>query len=225
MSLRNACSVCYTHILRVVGSVAEDKWIRFVDAGIHQLQSSKFARCPSLVCTDTMKSSDIQPAAAPEAAPDTSSIKPEVQWHRAELIGFIVLATLPILAVFGAFGPTLDEGHVDADGVRIAVEYPARMRFHTVEHLVVRVRNNGSVPLTGVHISFSSTYIQGFTDVVFTPDVEQAYSVALEHVLPNQSALMSVQLKADEYGWHSGDVSITHNGQQLSVPIKTFIFP
>jgi hypothetical protein len=81
-----------------------------------------------------------------------------------------------------------------------------------------------------VTVYFDRDYIDSFSTVTFTPDVKSitdvAYIVELSDLQPQETRIVSVQLQAEKYWRHEGEIMATFTetiGAEVS--LRTFVFP
>jgi hypothetical protein len=178
---------------------------------------------PTLSCHPADQVDDM--ADDPSGPPQPPEVHPRLRMRPSERVGVGLLTVLPLLAVLGWFGPTLERASDQAGPLKLEVEYPARLRFHMVEQLVARVTNMGQGPLRQVTLAFDSAYIQAFTEVIFTPEADRAHVVELQQIQPGEARLVSVELKADGYGLNRGEVSAAYGDTRVAVTLSTWVLP
>ena len=157
--------------------------------------------------------------------PSPPRIPPKVRLHRSELFGLPFLVALPLLAVLGVFGPTIETAHGQSGAVSWSVEYPSRIRYEKAERLLVHVANLSAAPVSGVVLGFDPDYIHAFTNVAFDPAPKAPYVVSIPELAPGESRLVAVQLTADAYGSHRGWLTLSAGASQTKTELSTFVFP
>ncbi len=157
--------------------------------------------------------------------PSAPEIPPKVRLDRSAKLGLPFLFLLPALAMVGVFGPTTEVAHGRSGAATWSVEYPARLRFRNSDRLIVRVANPGRSPLAQVRVAFDPDYIQSFTAVGFEPAPDQAYVVDIGDLEPGESALVSVDLTADDYGSQRGWIALTAGQARSRIALESFVFP
>ena len=140
--------------------------------------------------------------------------------HKAELIGMLLLAAIPAAAILGVFGPIQAEASAENDAVS-----PKVMRHRTHQDLLVRVRNRTDQELAGVQISVDDRYLGAFNRVLFSQAATGAFAVTLEGIAPGETRLIAVELEADGYGLHRGEVRAIVDGRDLVADVATFMLP
>jgi len=157
--------------------------------------------------------------------PPPPHIAPKVRLGPSEKVGLPFLFLLPILAVAGVFGPRTEKVEAAAGPLAMSVEYPARLRFENSERLLVRVRNGGASPVSGISLAFDPEYMHAFSPATFDPAPDVSYLIDIDTLDPGESRLVSVQLTADEYGPHRGWVTLSSGETKGRIKLQTFIFP
>ncbi len=157
--------------------------------------------------------------------PQPPEVRPRLRVRGPEFIGLVFLAALPITALFGWFGPSLETAASEHAPIRLEVEYPNRLRFHLIERVSARVTNVGDAPLERVRISFDESYMQGVSEISFMPLAARTHAVEWPKLGPGETRSVEVELKAAQYGPIRGQVTAASEETHVAVPIHTFIFP
>lgn len=157
--------------------------------------------------------------------PSPPTIKPKLKMRMVELIGIAMFAMLPLLAVLGVFGPATTVRNAASGSLSVEARFPTKLRFEMKDRLDLYVRNTGPNLLNQVTVRFDSRYLHAFSAVSFSPEATQAYEVELEKLLPGETRLISLELTADGYGHHKGDVVVTSGATRLVLPVSTITFP
>lgn len=147
----------------------------------------------------------------------------ELSWP--QLIGFPVLALIPVLAVAGVFGEHWTSTRGEGSHLRAQVEYPDRLRAKLSKPLMVSVENRSTATLDTVDVAFDSAYVERFTAVNFIPSARGAYVVSLIDVRPGETQRVHLELEGDRVGRHQGRVVIRGRGDSAVVRISTIVFP
>lgn len=149
---------------------------------------------------------------------------PILHWY--QWVGIPLLALFVILALLGTFGPSQAEASRSDAQLSLRVEYPSRFRYKQIAPLRVWVANIGSLPLDTVTVVFDRQYINQFSQVSFTPSAEKAYEIELVAIMPGETNLVQVQLRAESYGAHPGVIQATTGGADtVTVQLSTLVFP
>jgi hypothetical protein len=145
--------------------------------------------------------------------------------HRIELVGMLLIATIPVATLLGFMGPRVDRVSSNDKSVRLEVQYPSRMHHQAYEKLTARVVNQSEVSLPQIQLRLTEDYVLAFSEVSFAPPVERAYMVRLLDVQPGESRLVTVEIRAQRYGKHRGRVVAVHDGGEVAVDLDTFTYP
>jgi hypothetical protein len=158
--------------------------------------------------------------------PDVPDMERRVRFYPRQVVGLIVLALVPILAMLGLAGEHRTE-HVAASAVlQVKVEYPTRMR--STRHGVLRLEatNRSDGQLGPVRILLPASYRSGFADRELartaTPDGE----IVLPALGPGEAGTAQVDLLAHRAGRHHGTLRVIPvEGDTLTISLRTFILP
>jgi hypothetical protein len=137
---------------------------------------------------------------------------------------------IPILALFGVFGETVDEATESSRELEMHVRFPTRFRYKMIDTITVSVRNASNQPITSVHITFDRAYIESFSTVTFIPSVKQVtetvYIVELTDLRPGEVQVVSLSVQAEKYGNHQGVITVKPDGEDgLQARLTTLTFP
>lgn len=157
--------------------------------------------------------------------PSPPAIAPRLRMRMVELVGIAMFAVLPLLAVLGVFGPATSSRTAARDGLAVEAKFPSKLRFEMKDRLDLHVRNTGPELLEHVSVQVSGQYLHGFSAVSFTPEATRAYEIELEKLLPGETRLVSLELTADSYGRHDGEVVVAAGATRLALPLTTLTFP
>lgn len=165
-----------------------------------------------------MDSHDSEPAGPPATAPRLSLT-------RKQYLGLPLLAAIPVLTLFGAFGESRASGRAASSALEITVRYPSRFRYRQVQSLDVTVRNVSARILDTVTLSLDTAYISRFSSVRIVPAPRDAYVVELIDVKPAESRLVTAELWGERYGSHTGRITAATHSDSASTLIRTMVFP
>jgi hypothetical protein len=162
--------------------------------------------------------------------PTAPEITRRVQLNRLQMIGIPLIILIPLLALLGLFGETIASASDANAELELHVTYPTRFRYKMIDQANVSVRNLSQESLPAVTVYFDRDYIDSFSTVTFTPDVKSitdvAYIVELSDLQPQETRIVSVQLQAEKYWRHEGEIMATFTetiGAEVS--LRTFVFP
>lgn len=158
------------------------------------------------------------------------SVDRKLEFHLLQLIGIPLMLLIPILALFGVFGETVDEATESSRELEMHVRFPTRFRYKMIDTITVSVRNASNQPITSVHITFDRAYIESFSTVTFIPSVKQVtetvYIVELTDLRPGEVQVVSLSVQAEKYGNHQGVITVKPDGEDgLQARLTTLTFP
>lgn len=162
--------------------------------------------------------------------PQPPEVDRKLQFHLLQRVGIPLMILIPVLALFGIFGETVDEVTVSNLYLEMHVKFPTRFRYKMIDSITVSLHNTSDRPLKTVKVTFDRAYLQGFSTVAFTPSVEHVteavYTVELTDLQPGEIRVISVSIQAEKYGNHQGDiVAEPDNSDGVQASINTFTFP
>ncbi len=134
------------------------------------------------------------------------------------------IALLPVLALFGVFGPQTNSARAETGGVEMTVEYPSRLRYDNRDRLYVTVTNRSAVA-NDVSVHIDPSWLEAYADVLITPAPDAPYTIEFEDVGPGESREVAVEVRAKEYGQHTGSIAFVVDGRRGEIDLETFIFP
>ena len=142
----------------------------------------------------------------------------------------ILVALIPLLALLNVFGLALEEVEAADQQLVLRVEHLARARVLQLAAFTITVENTGDAALPLVTVTIQRDYVDKFTQVMFTPEVsaitDQAYQIELEDVQPGETRVISVDLRPQEAGQHSGTIAAeSDGGARALTTFSTLIFP
>jgi hypothetical protein len=166
-------------------------------------------------------------ATQPPPAPD---VRRSIRFYPAHLAGMVLLALVPLLALFGVFGDLQANAEASSSSFRVLVDYPSRSRYWVFETMSVMVTNLSGQARETVTLSISEDYVAAFGEVAFEFDAERvtpdAYEFALTDLQPGETRVFGVEFRSDRYGQHDGLITVTApDAEPVELRISTFIFP
>lgn len=157
--------------------------------------------------------------------PQPPKVRPRLQMHRSDLTGAVVFAGITLLAVMGAFGPSISRIESQSGAVEVSVEHPSLLRYAMLSRIDAWITNSGADPIAEVGVTFDSEYVHAFSTVAFTPEPEEAYVVTLRDIAPGETRLVSLAANAERLGIINGGISITTGRQSVRLHLRTVILP
>lgn len=161
--------------------------------------------------------------------PQPPSIKKRFEFTKAQLIGVPVILLIPILALIGLFDAHFEHATSVAGDLQVTVEYPSSIRYKKLEPISINVQNLSAVTFPTVTVTIDDAYLNAFSTVTFTPDVDEVtadkFILNLNNLQPQESRRILVEVQAEHYWNHTGNVNAEYEETHVGVTISTFIFP
>lgn len=150
-----------------------------------------------------------------------------VTLDRLQRIGVPLLSAVPLLALLGAFGESRVRGDEAGAGLSVQVEYSSRYRYKQINTLRVQVENGTSHALDTVVVELDSAYAARFSTLMFIPSARAPFEMELLDLQPGEVAGVWVELQAERYGRHRGDLVVYASGlpDTVRISLSTFVFP
>lgn len=162
--------------------------------------------------------------------PQPPPFQRKLQIAPLQMVVIPLLLLIPLLALFGLFG----ENHASAQGnnqeLNVRVDYVSRYRYKMINTMMVEVTNqSGQSPIT-ITVAFDRSYIDGFSEVTFTPSTEtitaEAYEVELTEVAAGETRVVEVEMRGEHYWTHKGLVSASGaDGEPVEIAVRTTVLP
>lgn len=159
----------------------------------------------------------------------------EKQWIFATLqkVGMPLLLLIPLLALLGLFGKSSATATETGNTFSVEITYPSRNRYKVRNPLTVRIENRSDQTVPTATVSFDQDYISQFSNVSFTPEpgevTEDAYYVQLDDLQPGEVRLIAVDMQAERYWQHEGQVAVAAGGvdapADVAVELSTLVYP
>lgn len=159
-----------------------------------------------------------QPPQPPATAP-----RPRVR--RSDLIEVCLIATLPLLALFGEFGPASELAHARSGDLEVGIDYPSRARFDMPDRVDAHVTNVGNRTFPEVRLAFDDGDLQTFSGVGSTPETKRAQVMQIQNLGPGETRLVPLALKADRHGRNRGRVTVSARSEPMVLDLGTLVFP
>ena len=105
------------------------------------------------------------------------------------------------------------------------MRYPSVIRYKILDHIEMHVRNRGTAHLDTVIIALDTTYARRFSDVVATPSFDDDFQIPLSQLGAGESRLIRIQLKAERYWRHRGELHVTAGSDTVRVLFSTIVYP
>jgi hypothetical protein len=165
-----------------------------------------------------------------EQPPQPPDVAHRLQFYPWQLIGVGLIMLVPVLALLGVFGESRGATHASGAGLEVRVEYLTRLRYKMLNPMTVSVQNMSTQSIPTLTVAVDRAYIEGFSDVTFTPDADEItgsdYVVELIGVPPGETRVVTVSLEARRYGRFTGRVrAAAGDGAPAEARVETFVFP
>jgi hypothetical protein len=162
--------------------------------------------------------------------PEAPDIDRKLQFDKVQLIGIPILMLLPILALLGLFGESVDYHRAETPEVVLHVEYPSRYRHGRTNPLRITVANLSPQPVADLTVAVSRDYIDRFSEVKFLPELttadETAFLLQFDNVPAGAERRVVVELRAWEHGRHRATVTVSVDGvANVQTTFTTIVFP
>lgn len=157
---------------------------------------------------------------------EAPSVERRFALYRFQVLGLILLALIPVLALAGAFGESHAEVEVRTGDIAVRVRHPSRLRFEQISTMDVLVTNAGAVRIDTLVVSIDTAFLSRFSGVTLTPSAIAPFEVELTGVVPGESRQVHVEMDAMRAGRHRGTVRVTARGADtVMLDIATIVFP
>jgi hypothetical protein len=158
--------------------------------------------------------------------PDVPDIDRRVRVYPRQLVGLVILATIPALAMLGLLGASQHRVAGATPALEVEVEYPGRMRVSGQEVLRIVATNRTGSPLEGVRALLPDGYMAAFAAHEAVHEATPDHVVTFPLLEPGRSRTVQVALLAERFGRHEGPIHVVAaTGDTLTLTIRTFILP
>lgn len=167
-------------------------------------------------------------APKPSQPPDVNK---KFQFYSFQWVGLPLILLIPILALFGLFGESVESVSTSNQQLDMSVEYPTRFRYKMIDEVTVSLSNVSEQAIPGVLVNFDRQYIEAFSTVTFTPSLKSIsnldYIMEISDLQPGETRVVTLTIQAEKYGLHRGVISTAAPGEgsDLELPVATFTFP
>lgn len=157
--------------------------------------------------------------------PEAPQIKRGVEISWRQMLGLLLLAVLPLLALVGMFGEAWRTAHGAAGPLEVSVHYPSAFRYKMLNALDVQLTNRGAVTLDTVSIALDTSYVHGFSTITAVPPFTGSFTLDVTDLRPGHSTLVRIEIQAERSWRHSGHLIASTASDTVRVPISTVVFP
>lgn len=161
--------------------------------------------------------------------PQPPKVDHKVKFYTYQIIGGVIIALIPLLALFGVFGSLQGKEKASSDSLSIEVTYPKRFRYKTIDPFDITVRNN-SQDLRSAVILIDKKYLSKFSNVTFTPSPERItdteYVFDLGVIQPGNTRVISGKVQSERYGRFTGTIRARTSATTVAeITVQTISFP
>lgn len=164
-------------------------------------------------------------AAEPVQPPEPPDVPRHIHLSASRGMGLGAMALIPVLALFHVFGERWERAERTTPAFDVRVEYPTSFRYKMLNAITVQVHNRSGRQLDTVTVALDTGYVSRFSTVIFTPSVDRAYEVPLTRMAAGETRLVSIELQAERYGRHAGDLTVSAGADTAAVRIHTLVWP
>ena len=162
--------------------------------------------------------------------PESPDLERKLQFYPWQIAGVILIALVPILALFNVFGEALETTSAAGPDLEVSILYPARYRYKMIDPVQISVHNISAQAIPTVTVRIDRAYLDSFSNVTLTPSAKtitgEAYEVELTDLKAGETQQVVAEIQAEEYGWHEAVIATVPEGAEpVEVSIATFVFP
>jgi hypothetical protein len=158
--------------------------------------------------------------------PDVPDVERRVRFYPRQVMGLIILALVPVLAMLGLADEDRTEHVAASSMLHVTVEYPTRMRVTRHGVLRIEATNRSGGHLAPVRVLLPAGYRSGFADRDLTRTATPDGEIALPPLGPGEAGTAQVDLLAHRAGRYHGPLRVIPlDGDTLTIPLRTFILP
>jgi hypothetical protein len=162
--------------------------------------------------------------------PQPPDVERELQFYPWQIAGIVLIALVPILALFNVFGEAFETTSAASAELEINVLYPARYTYSMINSVEVSVHNLSAQSIPTVTVRIDRSYLDSFSHVNITPGpktiTEDAYEVELTDLTAGEVRRVVAEIQGDKYGMHEAFITAVPEGAgPVEVSITTIVFP
>lgn len=152
--------------------------------------------------------------------------QPRLRFYKFQILLSLPIIAIPVLALWGMFGETIDKIQSTQSPIEVTIEYPKRLRLKQRLPLSVIIKNISNENLEGLNVSFDKKYLDQFSDLSATPAFDSIYEVRLGALPPADVIEVNLEFQGQKYGSHEGNIRIQpKTGRPQTFHVKSFVFP
>lgn len=157
--------------------------------------------------------------------PGPPEIPRKLSLYRFQLLGLPFLVAIPVLALFGVFGDRTGTLRGDSGALEVSGQYPSVFRYKTINAIDLHVRNRGRAGIDTITVALDSTYASRFSTITAIPPFTGPFVVDLTDVSPGESRFVRIEIQAERYWSHEGEITVAAGADTIRLPLSTMIYP
>jgi hypothetical protein len=157
--------------------------------------------------------------------PEPPEVPRRLSVYRFQLIGFPLLAAIPLLALFGFFGERWQTVRGEAGSIAVSVRYPSAFRYKMIDAIELHVHNRGAAAIDTVAVALDTAYAARFSTVTAIPPFSGPFEVDLPGLAAGESRRVRIEIQAERYWSHSGILTVAAGVDTIRVPLTTMVYP
>lgn len=154
-----------------------------------------------------------------------------VELKRGQFIAFLLMAMIPVLAVFRVLGDRTHALQANAGELKLSVEAPSIARYgNPVQVHVTIALGDSAEERRRLTLGISEAYLQRFSEMSSRPPVHEStggHAVFVTEVAKGaREVSVTIDLTPEAYGWAEGRARASvDTGQSVELAWRTFVFP
>lgn len=157
--------------------------------------------------------------------PQPPDIRRRLRFEPFHLVGLLVFAAVPALALFGVFGERWERAYARAGALELSVLYAERYRYRQISSVEVLVTNTSGRWIDTLTVAFDTAYISRFSNIMISPPPVRGYEVDLFAIEPGGTRLVVAEIQGFRYWRHRGAIIAAAGADTARVEVETLVFP
>src|SRR5205085_8393500 len=116
---------------------------------------------------------------------------------------------IPVLTMFGVLGSKEATLNASAGSLGVRVEFPTRLRYRQPDKIRIVVANRSAAAIDTIRVAIDESYLDAFSNIDATPTPSREFEIDLDHVAPNESRDVDIDVRAAEAWKHDGYLLVT----------------
>lgn len=156
----------------------------------------------------------------------TPEVPSRLRFRNYQLVGMIFLFSIPLLAMTGLFSVKDKKIQTTKKNIEIKVDFNSRIRIGQTMKFNVSLNNISDSKIPSVEIDFAEDYVVQFEKVRSSPEMASKTGISLADLGPGEMKTAFIEMKAIEFGNHSGKLSVSSADEKLfETTLDTLILP